>query len=96
MPAQRYSGSYGNERVYIIARLERDGFERLALSVRRGKLSARFAKELAATVPAEHLEAMTTIAERFGPRRPPDWRGWPDELSLELWVRNNQPDSCQV
>jgi hypothetical protein len=73
--------NYGNDQDYIVARLERDGFDRLALSVRYGRLSASFARELAATVPREHLDAMTDIAERFGPRRPEGWRGWQEELA---------------
>lgn len=50
---------------YIAARLRRDGFERLAINVECRKLSARFAKELAATVPSEHLDAVTEKGTRW-------------------------------
>jgi hypothetical protein len=85
----RYVGSYGNERKYVVAWLYRDGFERLARSVEAGKPSARFAKELARTTPSEYLDAITDIAERFGPRRPEGWRGCKEEFALADWVREN-------
>jgi hypothetical protein len=78
--------NYGNDRTYITAWLRRDGFDRLAHSVSTGRLSARFAKELATTVPQEHLEKVTDLAERFGPRRPPDWQGWEELLSLAPYL----------
>ena len=78
--------NYGNDRVYIIAWLERDGFEQLALSVRLGKLSARFAKELATTVPRERLNEVIAAVEQWGPRRPPYWQGWEDALSLAAFM----------
>jgi hypothetical protein len=84
--------NYGNDRDYIIAWLHRDGFDRLALSVECGKLSARFAKELASTVPSEHLSVVTDLAERFGPRRPIGWQGWEDALSLVPYLDQDQPD----
>jgi hypothetical protein len=77
-----YAGSYGNERTYRIARLERDGFQQLAANVRHGLLSARFATELAKTVPPEHLDELTEWALRFGPRKPEGWQGWEQELKL--------------
>jgi hypothetical protein len=85
--------NYGNDRTYIIAWLRRDGFERLARSVERGKLSARWAKELAITVPREHLDILTDFAEHCGPRRPEGWRNWETELDLaRSWVsREPQP-----
>lgn len=78
--------NYGNDRDYIAAWLRRDGFDRLALSVARGKLSARFAKELATTVPRERLDEVVDAVERWGPRRPPGWCGWEDALSLEAFM----------
>jgi hypothetical protein len=88
--------NYGNDSDYIVARLRRDGFDRLALSVQSGKLSARFAKELARTVPSEHLDEITKLAERFGPRRPPCWQGWEDFLTLVPYLDRETPDSCQA
>jgi hypothetical protein len=88
--------NYGNDREYIIAWLKRDGFAQLAQSVMRGKLSARFAKELATTTPLEHLDTVTNLAKRWGPRRPEGWRGWEDALSLAAYIDRNQPNKCQV
>jgi hypothetical protein len=66
---------YGNQRSYIIRKLRRDGFARLARCVDGGTLSAQFAKHFAATVPRNRLAEVTDVAERFGPNRWPDWDG---------------------
>ena len=75
--------NYGNGAVYISARLQRDGFDRLALLVATRQLSAQFAKELAATVPAKHLSAVTDRAVILGPRRPLTW-DWEFALTLPI------------
>ena len=101
-----YWASYGNGKGYIAARLQRDGFDRLARAVRNGKLSAQFAKELAKTVPRDQLDAVTTAAIRWGPRRPIAWE-WETAAELLKWAEDpermrrerdqqNQADSCQV
>ncbi len=72
--------NYGNDRDYIIAWLRRDGFLRLAKSVQSGRLSAQFAKDLAKTVPREHLDAATDRAENF--IRRPEWLEWQFALTL--------------
>jgi hypothetical protein len=75
--------NYGNDRRYIIDWLYRKDFALLAQSVAFRELSARFAKELARTVPREHLEEVTRIViERFGGRRPSPWFGWEDFLDI--------------
>jgi hypothetical protein len=85
--------NYGNDREYIMAWLRRDGFDRLAESVRSRRPSARFAKELAITVPREHLDAVTDRAENFGRR--PQWWDWQFALTLSP-TGEIQPDNCQV
>ena len=74
--------NYGNDKDYVIAWLRRDGFEQLANAVELGKLSARFAKELATTVPPERRDEVTRYAVKYGPRRPPHWNGWADFLDI--------------
>jgi hypothetical protein len=74
---------YGNGKAYIAARLDRDGFKRLAALVRSGKITARWAKDIAKTVPQEHLDAVIDRAELLGPRCP-EWWEWQFALSLEI------------
>ena len=85
--------NYGNDRDYIIAWLTRDGFDRLALAVRLGRLSARFAKELAVTVPRERLNEVIEVVERWGPRRPPYWQGLEDALSLAAFTKAREREA---
>jgi hypothetical protein len=84
-PSPRPFRNYGNGRLYLAVRLERDGFPRLAFLVRTSRLSAQFAIELAKTVPPEHLDAVTDRAEIVGPRRPL-WWDW--QFALSLPIRN--------
>jgi hypothetical protein len=83
-------GGYGNNRKYITARLRRDGFRRLADCIDAGTLSAQFAKKIVENIPAEHIDAVTDVAEYYGPRQPECWN-WnvTDILALKDYMRKN-------
>jgi hypothetical protein len=74
---------YGNGAIYLAAKLNRDGFRRLAYAVEDGKISAQFAVHLAATVPSEFLDRVIDRAEILGPRRP-DWWDWQAVLAMPI------------